>query len=68
MAQISYAKYVLAFPKGKKAAAQLTSSNSLVGTLYSLKIDPKKESVKILNKSGYVVADIDKEESKNIKL
>lgn len=68
MRQENFAKYILANPKNKKQAAQLTSSNSLCGDLFKLKINSKSKVVKIKNKFDYDVAELSEEKSKLIKL
>lgn len=68
MRQENFAKYILANPKNKKQAAQLTSSNSLCGDRFKLKINSKSKVVKIINKFDYTVAELSEEDSKLIKL
>lgn len=68
MTHESYLKYFSAIPKGKKAAAQLTSSNSLVGNTFSLRVDTKKNIVKIYNKYNHCVSEIEDEDAKKIIL
>lgn len=62
------AKYIKACPENKKQAAQLTSSNSIVGNLFSLKINSKKQQVTIVNKFNYEVAMLNKDDAKQVIL
>lgn len=64
----NFAKYLPAFPVSKKQAAQLTSSNSICGDKFSLKIDTKKQQIKIYNKFNFCVAEIKGENAKQIIL
>lgn len=66
--QKNNAKYIKAYPKNKKQAAQLTSSNSLCGDRFILKINSKNSIVKIQNKFNYSIAELDEENSKLVKL
>ena len=66
--QKNNAIYAIANPKNKRQAAQLTSSNSLCGNRFSLKVDSKSKIVKINNKFNYAVAELSEEDSKLIKL
>lgn len=68
MRQVNFAKYIKVDPRSKKQSAQLTSSNSLVGNIFSLKPDSKNSSVKIFNKFNYVVAEINDKDAKDIIL
>lgn len=68
MKQENLALYIDADPQNKKQAAQLTSSNSIVGDFFKLKIDTKEQKVILLNKFDYEVAEIPKEFSKKIIL
>ena len=68
MYQVNYEKYIKVEPGSKKQSAQLTSSNSIVGDLFKLKIDSKSPAVAILNKFNYAVVKISEEDSKIIKL
>lgn len=68
MTQETYAKYFQAYPKDKRSAAQLTSSNSLVGDSFSLKPNSKKTEISIINKFGYKAASLNAEDSKQVQL
>ena len=63
-----YSKYFKSFPATKKQSAQLTSSNSLVGNKFTLLIDKKKSNIKLQNKFGYSVAELNEDDSKLAKL
>ena len=66
--QKNNAIYAIANPKDKRQAAQLTSSNSLCGNRFYLKVDSKSKIVKVNNKFNYAVAELSEEDSKLIKL
>lgn len=66
--QKNNAIYTIANPKDKRQAAQLTSSNSLCGNRFSLKVNSKSPVVTIKNKFDYAVAELSEEDSKLIKL
>lgn len=68
MAQENMAKYYQVKPASKKQSAQLTSSNSIVGNQFLLKIDPSKQQVKIENKFNHAVAQLNKKDSQQIIL
>lgn len=68
MSQVNFAKYIKVDPRSKKQSAQLTSSNSLVGNIFSLKVDIKNSIVKIHNKFNYCVAEIQGADAKDIIL
>ena len=68
MTQETYAKYFQAYPTEKRSAAQLTSSNSLVGASFSLKPNSKKTEISIINKFGYKTASLNAEDSKQVQL
>ena len=68
MRQVNFAKYIKVDPRSKKQSAQLTSSNSLVGNIFSLKVDSKKGVVRIYNKFNYCVAEIQNDDAKDIIL
>ena len=68
MRQENFCKYLIVNPSSKKQSAQLTSSNSLVGNLFKLKVDSKANKVKAFNKFNYCVAEISGEDAKEIIL
>lgn len=68
MVQKNNAIYIIATPKDKRQAAQLTGSNSLCGDKFNLSIDSRKSVVSIQNKFNHYVAELNEENSKQIKL
>ena len=68
MTQETYAKYFQAYPKDKRSAAQLTSSNSIVGSIFTLKSNSNKTEISVYNKFGYKAATLNAEDSKQVQL
>lgn len=63
-----YTKYIQAKPANKIQAAQLTSSNSVVGNFFNLEYDKEIKQIIIFNKYKYPVAQLSAEDSKKIYL
>lgn len=63
-----YAKYIQAKPADKKQAAQLTSSNSIVGNNFMFKLSRKENNLYIYNKFNYAVAKVSNKDKSEIVL
>ena len=61
-------KYVKVFPQNKDQAAQLASSNCIVGNKFKLHFDIQKRSITVENKFGYLVGAIDEDAFSEIVL
>lgn len=68
MIKDAYCKYIKARPSKKEQTAQLTSSNSVVGSFFDLSIDSKKHKIIIKNEFGFDVAVVDKSDVEDILL